>query len=66
MMDGLLTRCTAQVESHGGTVLHYAGDSLLAVFGAARSRDDAARVVLDQTLDHIRQAARSTAPNRAS
>jgi class 3 adenylate cyclase len=29
VMDGLLARCTAQVEAHGGKVLQYAGDSLL-------------------------------------
>lgn len=46
VMDGLLTRCTAIVKSHGGKVLQYAGDSLLAVFGAEKAQeDDAARAV---------------------
>ena len=33
VMNGALARCTAVVEAHGGKVLQYAGDSLLAVFG---------------------------------
>ena len=47
VVDGLLVRCTAVVRSHGGKVLQYAGDSLLAVFGAERAEeDDAERAVL--------------------
>ncbi len=47
VMDGALTRCTVIVESHLGKVLNYAGDSLLAVFGADEVReDDAERAVL--------------------
>jgi class 3 adenylate cyclase/predicted ATPase len=34
VMDGALQRCTAVVQQHGGRVLQYAGDNLLAVFGA--------------------------------
>lgn len=46
VVDGALTRCTAVVESHGGKVLQYAGDSLLAVFGIGQAReDDAERAV---------------------
>ena len=46
MMDGALARCTAVVEAHHGKVLQYAGDSLLAVFGADEAReDDAERAV---------------------
>jgi class 3 adenylate cyclase/tetratricopeptide (TPR) repeat protein len=46
VMDGALQRCTAIVVRHGGRVLQYAGDSLLAVFGADGSReDDAERAV---------------------
>ena len=33
LMDGALGRCTAIVAAHGGRVLQYAGDSLLAGFG---------------------------------
>jgi class 3 adenylate cyclase len=40
VMDGALTRCTAIVESRRGKVLQYAGDSLLAVFGADEVRED--------------------------
>ena len=40
VMDGALARCTRIVESHRGKVLQYAGDSLLAVFGADESRED--------------------------
>jgi class 3 adenylate cyclase/tetratricopeptide (TPR) repeat protein len=46
VMDGVLARCTGLVESHHGKVLQYAGDSLLAVFGAdAAQEDDAERAV---------------------
>ena len=46
VLDGLLTRCTAIVESYDGKVLQYAGDSLLAAFGAESTReDDAERAV---------------------
>ncbi len=40
VMDGALDRCTRLVQSHGGKVLQYAGDNLLAVFGADESRED--------------------------
>ena len=46
VMDGTLSRCTAIVDKHGGRVLQYAGDNLLAVFGATEAReDDAERAV---------------------
>ncbi len=46
LMDGALLRCTAIVTAHGGKVLQYAGDSLLAAFGADAAReDDAERAV---------------------
>ncbi len=46
LMDGLLERCTAIVVAHGGHVLQYAGDNLLAAFGSRQSReDDAERAV---------------------
>ena len=46
VMDGTLKRGTAVVEAHRGKVLQYAGDSILAVFGADRaSEDDAERSV---------------------
>ncbi len=45
-IDGLLADCTVIVEKHQGNVLQYAGDNLLAVFGAgAAHEDDAERAV---------------------
>jgi len=40
VMDGALAQFAGIVEAHGGKVLKYAGDSVLAVFGA------------DETLRH--------------
>src|SRR4051812_14364384 len=40
VMDDALVRATALVEAHGGKVLQYAGDNILAVFGAAEARED--------------------------
>jgi len=46
VMDGTLTLFAAEVQARQGRVLQYAGDSMLAVFGAPESReDDAARAV---------------------
>jgi class 3 adenylate cyclase/tetratricopeptide (TPR) repeat protein len=46
VMDGFLARGASAVAAHGGRVLKYAGDSLLAVFGAQQSmEDDAERAV---------------------
>jgi class 3 adenylate cyclase/tetratricopeptide (TPR) repeat protein len=46
LIDGALAHCTAIVEAHRGKVLQYAGDNLLAVFGAETAReDDAERAV---------------------
>ena len=46
VMDGALSRGTAIVEAHRGKVLQYAGDSILAAFGADRAaEDDAERAV---------------------
>jgi class 3 adenylate cyclase len=45
-IDGALANFTSIVQDHGGDVLQYAGDSLLAVFGAGQAReDDAERAV---------------------
>jgi predicted ATPase/class 3 adenylate cyclase len=47
VMDGALARLTAVVQAHHGKVLQYAGDNLLAVFGAERSQErDAENAVL--------------------
>ena len=46
VMDGALARCTAVVRKHDGRVLQYAGDNLLAVFGADEAQEhDAERAV---------------------
>ncbi|MDP3225200.1 MAG: adenylate/guanylate cyclase domain-containing protein, partial [Rubrivivax sp.] len=46
VMDDVLTRGTTVVRDHGGRVLQYAGDNILAAFGADASReDDAERAV---------------------
>jgi class 3 adenylate cyclase/tetratricopeptide (TPR) repeat protein len=46
VMDGALARFSAVVRAHGGSVLQYAGDSLLAAFGdQGAQEDDAERAV---------------------
>ena len=40
VMDGVLRRGTVIVEAHRGRVLQYAGDSILAVFGAEEAAED--------------------------
>jgi class 3 adenylate cyclase len=46
VMVDALSRATAVVEAHRGKVLNYAGDSILAAFGAERAaEDDAERAV---------------------
>ena len=40
VMDGMLAGATGIVESQGGKVLQYAGDSVLSVFGADETRED--------------------------
>jgi len=40
VMDGALAQFTAIVAQHGGKVVNYAGDSVLAVFGAIEARED--------------------------
>ena len=40
VMDGALAAFTAIVDAHGGKVLQYAGDSLLAAFGAVEAHED--------------------------
>lgn len=46
VFDSVLARCTVVVAAHRGKVLQYAGDALLAVFGADETHeDDAERAV---------------------
>ena len=40
VLDGALRRGTDTVETHAGKVLQYAGDNILAVFGAGEARED--------------------------
>jgi len=40
LMDSTLAACTEVVCAHGGTVLQYAGDSVLAAFGTPQARED--------------------------
>lgn len=40
VMDGALLRFIEVVQVHGGTVLQYAGDSILAAFGTPWARED--------------------------
>jgi class 3 adenylate cyclase len=40
VMDGALARYTEVVRAHHGRVLQYAGDSLLAAFGADQAQED--------------------------
>jgi len=60
LMDGALRRFTSIVESQRGRVFQYAGDGLLAVFGAVEAREDdperAVRAGLG-ILDETRQLA---------
>ena len=56
VMDGALAAFTTVIDQHGGRVLQYAGDSLLAAFGADEvHEDDAERAVL-AGLAWLRQA----------
>ena len=55
VIDGGLSRCTAIVQAHGGKVLQYAGDNLLAVFGADESREDDAERALRCGLELLAQ-----------
>ncbi len=64
VVDGLLARCTGVVQTHEGKVLQYAGDSLLAVFGADQAREDDAEralrcglALLVQARQHAEQVA---------
>ena len=51
IMDPALAALTELIETHGGQVLQYAGDSLLAVFGAHESSEDDPRIAVRAGLD---------------
>lgn len=46
IMDPALAELTGIIEHHGGQVLQYAGDSVLAVFGARASNEDDPRAAV--------------------
>lgn len=56
VMDGALLRLTAVVEARGGRVLQYAGDSLLAVFGADQAHEDDAERAVHAGLAILKEA----------
>lgn len=61
MMDGALERFTSIVKSYGGKVLKYAGDSMLAVFGADEVREDDAQRAVSAGLDLLVEGERQGA-----
>jgi hypothetical protein len=58
LMDGALERCTAIVAAHGGKVLQYAGDNLLAVFGIGQAREDDAEHAVQAGLALLEEGRR--------
>jgi len=66
IIDGALKRLTAIVKRHQGRVLQYAGDSLLAVFGAAESREDDPERAVRCGLDIVQGAQQIGAEVRAT
>ena len=58
VMDSLLGACTAIVAAHQGKVLQYAGDSLLAVFGAEQAQENDAERAVRAGLDLLAEGAR--------
>ncbi|OGB06820.1 MAG: hypothetical protein A3E25_09725 [Burkholderiales bacterium RIFCSPHIGHO2_12_FULL_69_20] len=58
VMDGTLAHFTAAVQAQQGRVLQYAGDSMLAVFGAHAAREDDAERAVRAALAVLRGGAR--------
>ena len=56
IMDGALERFSAVVRAHQGVVLQYAGDSMLAVFGAPEAREDDAERAVRAGLAIVQEA----------
>lgn len=61
MVDGALQEFTDVVQAHGGRVLQYAGDSLLAVFGAEVSVEDDPEQAVRAALQIVESAQRTRA-----
>ena len=66
IIDGALQRLTAIVNDHQGRVLQYAGDSLLAVFGAREAREDDPERAVRCGLAIVREAQQIGAEVRAA
>ncbi|MEO8080917.1 MAG: adenylate/guanylate cyclase domain-containing protein [Caldimonas sp.] len=64
VMDSALERLTAVVRSHRGRVLQYAGDSLLAAFGADQALEDDAERAVRAGLEIVGEAPRLAAQFR--
>ena len=58
VMDGALARLTTIVQRRGGRVLQYAGDSLLAVFGADEAQEDDAERAVRAGLEVLEEGLR--------
>jgi class 3 adenylate cyclase len=61
MMDGALRQYTDIVNAHGGRVLQYAGDSLLAAFGAEASVEDDPEQAVRAALQIVESAQQTSA-----
>ena len=61
VMDGALLRMTTLVQAHHGRVLQYAGDSMLAVFGADQALEDDAERAVRAGLAMVDEATRLAA-----
>lgn len=57
VVDGALAAFTTIVQGHGGEVLQYAGDNLLAAFGASGAREDDAERAVRCGLALLQEAA---------
>ena len=66
IIDGALQRLTTIVNDHQGRVLQYAGDSLLAVFGARDAREDDPERAVRCGLAIVREAQQIGAEVRAA
>ena len=66
IIDGALRRLAAIVDDNQGRVLQYAGDSLLAVFGARQAREDDPERAVRCALSIVREAQQIGAEVRAS
>ena len=66
IMDGALERFTAIIKTHKGRVLQYAGDSMLAVFGAESAHEDDPERAVHAGLAVLADAVRVAAEVRRS